>query len=319
MLQDQRIAQRLKLRDLNTLRVVAERRSMAKAAKELGLTQPAVSKAIAEMERTLGVRLLDRSSRGIEPTVYGHTLLKWCGVVSDDLHQAVTELRFLADSNAGELKIGAIAPMLQGLLPAILDRVSYRYPRITFEIMPGRSASEQYRDLRERNIDLIIGRLVTVIEEDDLQIERLFEEPMHVVAGINSRWAHRRSIRLAELVNESWIFPRPEPGPELVAWSWVVEAFRESGLNVPRTRFSTTAVPLQIAMLSTGRHLAMLPRSLICFGGKQLGIQILPVKVPVRPPPVGIVTLKKRTISPVARLFIECAREVAKPLATRTR
>lgn len=287
---------------------------MAKAAADLAVTQPAVTKTIAEMEHTLGVRLLDRTSRGVEPTLYGRALLKWCGVVFDDLHQAVRELEFLADPTAGELRIGAIAPMLQGLIPAILDDLLRRHPRIAFHVMPGNSAAEQYRELRERNIDLIIGRLLKVAADDDLETERLFEEPMHVVADARSRWARRRSIRLAELMNEPWVLPRADTGPGSVAWPWIDEAFRAEGLDIPQTRVSSNSVALHVAMLSSGRCLAMLPRSLVWFSGKKLGLTILPVKLAVRPPPVGIVTLKNRTVSPVARIFIECAREIARPL-----
>jgi DNA-binding transcriptional LysR family regulator len=114
MLQDRRIVRRLKLRDLHTLLVVAERKSMAKAADDLGLTQPAVSKVIADMERTLGVPLLDRTSRGIDPTPYGRTLLKWSDVLLDDLRRAVEEVRSLADPGTAELRIGASQAMLAG-------------------------------------------------------------------------------------------------------------------------------------------------------------------------------------------------------------
>lgn len=311
---DQKIGRRLKLRDLHTLIAVAERKSMAKAAADLALTQPAVTKAIADMERTLGVRLLDRTSRGVDPTPYGRALLKWCDVVFDDLHQAVRELKFLADPTAGELRIGAIQPMLQGLLPAILDRLSHRYPRIAFDVVLGASPADHYRSLRERNIDLIIGRLMRTAEEDDLDVERLCEEPVSVAAGARHRWARRRTIALAELADEPWVLPRPDTGPVSIAWPWIEEAFRASGLEIPTTRITCNSITLQIAMLSTGRFLAILPRSVIWFGGKELGIKVLPVKLPVHPPPIGIVTLKNRTLNPATRLFIECAREVVKPL-----
>src|SRR5690242_19327733 len=94
---DQRIGRRLKLRDLHTLSAVVEHKSMAKAAAELALTQPAITKAIADMEHTLGVRLLDRTSRGVDPTPYGRALLKWSDVVFDNLHQAMDEVEFLRD------------------------------------------------------------------------------------------------------------------------------------------------------------------------------------------------------------------------------
>ena len=72
---------RLKLRDLRILQAVAEHGSMAKAAEHLAISHPVISKAIAELEHTLGVQLFDRNARGVEPTIYGRELLK-CGIVS---------------------------------------------------------------------------------------------------------------------------------------------------------------------------------------------------------------------------------------------
>jgi len=314
MLQDQQIVRRLKLRDLHTLLVVAERKSMAKAAADLGLTQPAVSKVIADMERTLGVPLLDRTSRGIDPTPYGRTLLKWSDVLLDDLRRAVEEVRSLADPGTAELRIGAVQAMLQGLLPAIVRRLSKRYPRISFRIISARHTGDHYRDLRERATDLIIGRLTHAASEGGLHTESLFDDSLHVVAGARNPWLRRRSIRLSELANEPWALPWPDVGQDSVIWPHVVEAFRASGLDVPMNGILSNSNPLHIAVVSDSSYLGIMPRSLIWFAGKQLGIKALPVKLPIHPPPVGIVTLKGRTISPAARLFIECAREVAAPL-----
>jgi len=96
-----RVAHRLKLRDLRLLDAVVRSRSMAKAAIELNISQPAVSKAIAELEHVLGVRLVNRSRQGIEPTEFGRALLD-CGVaVFDDLRQGIKKIEFLADPTAG--------------------------------------------------------------------------------------------------------------------------------------------------------------------------------------------------------------------------
>lgn len=311
---DRDIGRRLKLRELHTLVTVAERKSMAKAAADLALTQPAVTKIVADMERTLGVRLFDRTSRGVEATIYGRALLKWSGIIFDNVQQAVRDIEFIADSTRGELRIGALQPMLQGLLPAILDRFTRAHPRITFHVLPGRTVAEHYRELRERNIDLILGRLVEGARDKDFDTDVLFDEPIDVVAGAQNPWVKRRKISLAELVDEPWVLPRPETGPDAVAWPYVTEAFRASGLDLPQNGIFSNAVQLQVAMLTTGRFLAMIPRSLTWFVGRQMGLRILPVKLPVRPPPVAIVTLKNRTVTPVTRLFIDCAHEVAKPL-----
>src|SRR6202043_327305 len=98
-----RIGRRLKLRDLHILLAVVQRGSMAKAAAELAVSQPAVSKAIADMEHTLGLRLLDRSRNGIEPTAYGRALVKRGLTIFDELKQGVEELEFLADPSVGSL------------------------------------------------------------------------------------------------------------------------------------------------------------------------------------------------------------------------
>src|SRR5215510_12448363 len=111
---DERVMRRLKLRELRILMTVAEAGTMGKAAAKLALSQPAVSKAIAEIERTLGVQLLERAPRGVEPTVYGLAVLKWATAVFDDLRQAVREVEFLADPTVGEVRVGSIEMMNAG-------------------------------------------------------------------------------------------------------------------------------------------------------------------------------------------------------------
>src|SRR3954471_20256976 len=125
-LRDDRIMQRLKLRDVRVLMAVAECRSMGKAA-------------IAGMERTLGVPLLDRTPQGVEPTIYGRALLKWANTVRDDLRQGVREIEFLADPTAGEVSIGTTEAMAAGLVPAVIYRLSRQYPRLTFNVLQART------------------------------------------------------------------------------------------------------------------------------------------------------------------------------------
>jgi DNA-binding transcriptional LysR family regulator len=113
---DERVMRRLKLRELRILMSVAQTGSMGKAAAQLALSQPAVSKAIAEMEHTLGVAVLDRTPQGVEPNLYGRALLKWSSAVFDDLRQGVREIELLADPGAGEVRVGSHEVMSAGLL-----------------------------------------------------------------------------------------------------------------------------------------------------------------------------------------------------------
>ena len=309
MKRDSRVRRRLKLRDLDTLVAVAQHGSMAKAAAHLSVSQPAISKAIAEMEHVLGVRLLDRTAHGVEPNLYGRALMKWATVVFDNVKQGVAEIEFLADPTTGELRLGATEPMIAGLLPPIIERLHRQYPRISITVNQV-TATEQYRELRARSVDLILGRIAQPVDED-IEAEVLFHERTFVVAGLDNRWSGRRKISLGELLNEQWVLPPPDT----VVGSLIAKAFRASGFDVPRSNVVTVSIQLFGALLASGCYLAICPASMLRFSGKRLGLKALPVELPAPPWPVAITTLKNRTISPVAEIFIECTREVAKPLA----
>jgi len=309
----ERIGRRLKLRDLHVLLAVVEAGSMAKAARHLAVSQPVVSQAVADLEHTLGVRLMDRNRRGIEPTIYGRALLKHGLAAFDALRQGVKELEFLADPTVGELRIGCPEWVSAGLLPLIIDKLVRRYPRLVFHVQQTVPATSEFRELRQRSIDLVLGRIAAPFEVEDLQAEVLYQEQLSVVAGVRSPWTRRRKVELAELVGERWILT---PQNELPG-SLVRDAFRSSGLEPPQPTVASFSVHLRNRLLATGRYLSVVTDSALRYGDQQAALKALPVKLPVRPRPVAIVALKNRTLSPVAGLFINCARDVTKPLARR--
>src|SRR3954447_911656 len=102
---ESQIGRRLRLRDLHVFHMVVQHRSMAKAAVQLSVSQPTVSEVIADLEHALGVRLLERSPQGVEPTVYGNALLKRSIAVFDELKQSVRDIEYLADPTTGEIRI----------------------------------------------------------------------------------------------------------------------------------------------------------------------------------------------------------------------
>src|SRR5437868_10622271 len=123
-----RIGRRMKLHDLQVLMAVVQAGSMSKAAALLNTTQPAISRSIAELERTIGVRLLDRNPQGVEPTAYCRALLDGGVAAFDDLRQAVKNIGFLANPTAGEVRIGSSALLAASFVSTVIDRLSRRYP-----------------------------------------------------------------------------------------------------------------------------------------------------------------------------------------------
>jgi DNA-binding transcriptional LysR family regulator len=307
-----RIGRRMKLQDLHVLITVVQAGSMGKAAQRLNTSQPNVSRSIAELEHALGVRLLDRQRQGIVATEYGRALLD-CGVaVFDDLRQGVKNIEFLADPSAGEVRVGCNPFIAASFVSNVIDRVSKQYPRIGFHVV-GAEAEALHRDLRERNIDLLVAWRFDPDGDDDLAFEPLYDDRYAVVAGAKNPWTRRRRIELAELVNEAWALPPPDT----VIGSVAAAAFHASGLNFPSVTVLTITPELRISLLATGRFLTIFPTSVLRFAARRADIKVLPMQLPMARVSLGVVTLKGRTLSPVAQLFINFARQVGKPLAQR--
>src|SRR6267142_6981064 len=200
---EHQLGRRIKLRDLQIFLAVSERGSMAQAAAHLGVTQPAVSGVIAQLERTLGVPLFERSSRDVKPTMYARAMMDCSVAAFDDLKQGIRTLENLADPAAGELWMGCIESVVASMLTPILQQFMQRYPRVVIHVLRLSSPTPEFRDLCERNLDLVLARVVRhpSNDNDELSVEPLFNERLVVVAGAHSRWARRRKIDLGDLVN----------------------------------------------------------------------------------------------------------------------
>jgi DNA-binding transcriptional LysR family regulator len=305
-----RVGRRLKLRDLRLLMAVAESGSMAKAAAHINLTQSAVSRAIGELEHTLGVRLFDRTPQGVEPTIYGRALLKGGVAVFDDLRTSISEIEYLSDPTAGELRIGATEGLGAGLLPPLIDHLARQYPRLTFDLVLGDAASLQERDLRGRRIDLAIMRPVAPTLVEDLEETILYKDRLRVVAGAESHWASRRKVTLADLVTERWCLPPPDHP----VGALVIGAFRRCGLEPPRRTVTVGSAQWTSNLVAKGQLLGVHGEAYLRFKPGHVPLKVLPVDLRIPWSPVSIITLKSRTLSPVAQLFINRALELMKPM-----
>jgi DNA-binding transcriptional LysR family regulator len=312
---ESQIGRRLKLRDLHVFFTAVQRGSMAKAAKQLGVSQPAVSEIIADLENALGVRLLDRHPQGIVPTNYGEALIKRSAAVFDELKQSVRDIEFLADPTAGEVKLGCTEAMAAILSP-VMESFTRQYPGVllrTFLVtrpfdLPG---------LRGRNLDFTLGHLVRGPGDrliDDLNVEALFDDRLVVATGISSPWAaRRRRIDLAELVDEAWILAE---APDSWNYSVMADAFRARGLRMPKISVMTFSVHLRMGMLASGHFITTFPNAILRFHPDRRSIKVLPVDLPDRPCPVVIVTLKNRMLNPVVERLIAHIRDFTSPMRT---
>ncbi len=307
-----RLGRRMKLQDLHVLMTVVQAGSMGKAAQLLNTSQPNISRSIVELEHAFGVRLLDRHRHGVKPTEFGQALLRRSLAAFDELREGVKDIEFLSDPTAGKVRLGSIIYIAGSFVSTVIDRLSLRYPRMEFDLLAA-DTETLHRELNERNIDLLIAQRFGSLSDDELQFEPLYNERYVVLAGANNPWARRRKIELAELVDESWTLS----SPETVIGAVAKEAFRASGLNYPRVTVVTFPREVRMNLLATGRFLTISPTSVLKLPTKRPEFKVLPVELPIAPVPIGIITLKNRSPNPVAQLFIEQARDVAKSLARK--
>jgi DNA-binding transcriptional LysR family regulator len=308
---DVQIGRRLRLRDLHAFLMVVQRGSMAKAAEQLRVSQPAISKVVADLEHALGVRLLDRGRRGVEPTLYGRALVKRAMIAFDELKQGVRDIAFLADPTAGDLTIGCADSIAATILRPIMDQFSAKYPLVTVRVETIPSPAINDVGLHDRKFDLVIGRrpMQLVDLPDDLHVEFLFDDRLVVTAGRHTTWARRRKVDLADLADQPWVLP-----PKERSWTYgfVAQAFRARGLDMPKVSLMTFSLPLVMHVLATGCLITVLPSTVTSLHAGSERLKVLPVDLPACSWPVQVVTLKNRTLSPVADRFIDCARQFAK-------
>ncbi len=300
-------AKRVTLRDLRLLLAVARAGSIMKAAGEIGLTQPALSKAIGELERTFGVRLFDRSNRGVNVTPHGEVLLRRATGMLEELRHAVDELHVLAGADGGELRLGGTPAACAGLLPHVIGIARKQRPGFHFqvsELESGRLAGE----VVHRSVDLGIGREHPG-QTGDLEFERLFDDRLFIVAGTQHPLANKKSVTLKETAFHPWVLPATD---EAVAMH--IEAqFRLQGASLPPPAVMTMSMLVRYELVASHAHLTVMYGSILRFGRLPRAIRVLPVDLPTGIP-VGFVRLRNRTLAPSAEAFAQMVRDAVRPM-----
>jgi DNA-binding transcriptional LysR family regulator len=263
---------------------------------------------LPDLEQMLGVKLVDRSRRGAEPTPYGSALIKRGFAVFDELRRGVEDIDFLSDPAAGQIRMGAPEPVAAAIVSPVIDQLSRQYPRIDFYVISS-DLDMLYRQLSERKIEFVISRMLGPATEEQ-SAEVLFNDPLVVIAGKNNPLTRRRKISFSELMEEPWTVQPPDTG----FGSLAAETFRVAGLTPPRLTVATTSFNLRSELLETGRFLTVVPSFSVRLPRPHPSLRVLPVEFPNVRHQVAIVTLKGLSLSPLAQLFLNRVRAIVRPL-----
>jgi len=306
---DDRIGRRLRLKDLHTLQTIAEVGSMAKASSRLALSQPAISKAIADMERTVGAALLDRSSRGVELTESGRLLVGRTRVVFDELRQGVTDIVQTSDPARGVVRVGTTEPVT-AVVSEIIGHLARKYPGISYHIVVGDRDPLEHA-LRERTLDVALTRWAPSPIADDLAAEVLFRSSLVVMAERRHPLLRRnRKLRLADLMGEQWTLSPPDSFLGRTG----VDLFRRHGLPLPPTVVTTISIYMRLNLLASSRFVTLLPMQILRHRSSSAWLRALNVDLGDTSAPIASLTLKGRRAAGAIKLFQQASRDVCEAM-----
>jgi DNA-binding transcriptional LysR family regulator len=305
------MSRRLKLTDLQILEAVSAAGSMARAAEKLSISQPTISKAVADLERDLGVALFDRTSRGAALTPSGLVLLRRGRIMLDELQQGLLEIEALSDPEVGEVRIGAVDAW-SAYIATIVEQTSRQFPRITYKVVFGDSEM-LIAGLRDRTLDVVITRATIARLLPDLSAEVLFHDRIEIVASATHPLTRRRKITLRDLLGERWVIG--PPGSFL--YQLLTEALQAKGLGMPQATIATLSIQLRLDLLQSGNFVTADSSSMMDHPGRKGRIKALSVELGDIAGPMAAVTLKGRQPSGPLKRFLNEARAIGKAIGSR--
>lgn len=297
---------RLKMRQILLLVAIEEHRSLHKAAAHVAMTQPAATRLLGDLERLLGVRLFERSPRGILPNAYGDSLIRHARMVLSALDHARDEINAISSGMTGKTSVGALLVAAPMLIPRGIIRFKQHHPSHTILVREG-ITSTLVPALWRGELDLLVGRASNDVAREGMKFEALYHEPMCVVARVGHPLGRRRTLQLAALAGEQWIMPTPDS----IYRRRLDEAFRRVGAEPPTRIVESMSILANTMLVQETDMLAVMPGR-VAEHYVELGeICILPVKPPALSGPVGIITLIGRSLTPAAMDFVQALRDIA--------
>ncbi len=300
---------RLKTRQLALLVHLDDERCVQRAAAATGMTQPAASKLLREIEVALDVKLFERHARGVIPTWYGEILVRHARLALAEIGLAHEEIAALKSGQSGKAAIGTVLNPGTNLIPMAVARVKQKHPAMLISIELD-SSKPLLERLMQGHLDMLVARVLDWQAADGLWFEPLADEPHDVIAGSHHPLAGKRDLRLEDLVEQSWILPPPG---SLVRDN-LVSVFLDRGLPLPQNLVQTSSLPVITSLLRMTDMLVPLPQQSVqsyCDSG---ALTVLVKNLGVRIGSFGIITRRDHRLSPGAQIMLEALRETAATL-----
>jgi DNA-binding transcriptional LysR family regulator len=297
---------RLKTRQLLLVIALDDYRNIHRAAEELHMTQPAASRQLKDLEAMLDVRLFERLPRGMEPTIYGDTMIRHARMALNSLSLAHDEIMTLKAGLSGQVQVGAIMAPAVALLPLAIASIKEQSPLLRIGVQL-QNSHVLFEKLQDGTLDFLIGRIPEEADASRLLYEELAEERLCAVARPGHALLAAPSLELKDICALPWILP---PHGSILRHRFD-QMFRRAGLEPPANVVDCTALPLVTALLQQTDSLHVMPQDVAQYYAAQRVLHILPIALPCRMDAFGIVRRQDHLLSPGAELLLEAVRAAA--------
>jgi DNA-binding transcriptional LysR family regulator len=301
---------RLKTRQLLLLIALDDFRNIHRAAEELHMTQPAASKQVKDLEEMLGVKLFERLPRGMEPTIFGETMIRHARMALTSLALAHDDIATLKAGLTGQVEVGVIMTPAMSLLPRAIARVKQDAPLLRIGVQL-ETSNVLLDKLQRGTLDFMIGRIVDGgSAAAGLIYEELTDEPACAVVRPGHPLLEHSAPVLADIADRPWILP---PHGSILRYRFDM-MFRRAGLAPPANVVDTTAMLVVTALLQQTDSLHVMPREVAQYYASLNVLCILPIELPCTMDAFGIVRQQDHLLSPGADLLLRAVRASAQEI-----
>lgn len=290
---------RLKFRHLRVIDAIVSHESILQAAKALGLSQPALTKSLHEIEEVIGARLFERHPRGVTPNPHGLAIAESARRILVEVNRLEDALEVLDGGDGGAVVVGALPVTAAGLLPGALARFQAQRPEIEVQVIQGRT-EELLAALAVRDVDCVIGRLYARPEADSFVRQAFYDEPIGAVARADHPIFQAAQITAADLAAYNLVLPTisQRVGREIDAF------LAEIGMT-PRQPLRSSSVALIRETLHATDSIAVIPKVMLVGDVLRRTLRVIDLPGSVQPRPAGLIKRSDAPLLKNASAFIE--------------
>jgi LysR family pca operon transcriptional activator len=306
-----RLQQQLKFRHLRVVDAILAHESILQAAKALGLSQPALTKSLHEIEEIIGARLFERHVRGVTSTPYGRAVGSAARRLLLEATRLEDELDALDGSDGGAVVIGALPVTAAGLLPGALARFHGTHPDIEVRVHQERT-EPLLAALAVREVDFVVGRLYEPTRPDDFVRKAFYDEGISILARADHPLFQTELIELTDLEGYPLVLPTVSQrvGQE-------IEDFLNQNGLAPRQPMRLNSVSLIRETLYATDGVTVMPKVMLVGDLLRGGVRILPIDAESPSRPAGLIQRGDAPMLKNAAAFVETFRTYVQDVQSR--